>query len=235
MTATSNIPGAKNITAAQLSSDMIVALGIPSPQVAQTTLSALAAYFAGGTGALAITAISTVGAGSLTAAAIVGGIVTRSGSQTNTAFTDTTVAASAIIAAMPDPDVGEVFIWRYVNNTNAPATLAGGSGVTLSATVPANSTATFAIKYTAANTLVATILGKTPPSTTSGTFTCNGVTPVTVADTNVTANSNIVVTLKTVGGTVGAIPAIKTITAGTGFTIAGTASDTSTYQYLILN
>lgn len=68
----------------------------------------------------------------------------------------------------------------------------------------------------------------------SGTFTANGTSAVTVADTNVTANSNIIVTLKTVGGTVGAVPSVKTITAGTGFTISGTASDTSVYNYAII-
>jgi hypothetical protein len=68
----------------------------------------------------------------------------------------------------------------------------------------------------------------------NGTFTCNGTTPVVVADTKITANSSVVITLKTVGGTVGAIPAIKTITAGTGFTVAGTASDTSIYNYKII-
>src|SRR5689334_20736370 len=65
-----------------------------------------------------------------------------------------------------------------------------------------------------------------------GSWTCNGATPVTVADANVTANSIIIPTLTTVGGTVGALPALKTITAGTGFTVAGTASDTSVYSYL---
>lgn len=63
-------------------------------------------------------------------------------------------------------------------------------------------------------------------------FTCNGATPVTVADTGVTANSTIIPTLKTVGGTVGALPVIQTITAGTGYTIQGTASDTSVYTLL---
>lgn len=67
-----------------------------------------------------------------------------------------------------------------------------------------------------------------------GTFTCNGTSAVTVADTKVTANSVIVVTLKTVGGTVGAVPSVKTITPGTGFTISGTASDTSVYSYRII-
>ena len=67
-----------------------------------------------------------------------------------------------------------------------------------------------------------------------GTFVCNGATAVTVANAALTANSNVLVTLNTVGGTVGAIPAVKTVTPGTGFTIAGTASDTSTYNYLII-
>ena len=66
-----------------------------------------------------------------------------------------------------------------------------------------------------------------------GTFVCNGVTPVTVQEPNISANCVVTITLKTVGGTVGAVPAIQTITAGTGFTVAGTASDTSTYAYKV--
>ena len=65
-----------------------------------------------------------------------------------------------------------------------------------------------------------------------GTFVLNGTTAVTVADANVTANSFIGISLNTVGGTVGVFPHISTITAGTGFTVVGTASDTSTYTYL---
>ncbi len=68
----------------------------------------------------------------------------------------------------------------------------------------------------------------------SGTFVANGASAVTVADARVTATSIILISLNTVGGTVGAVPAVKTITAGTGFTVAGTASDTSTYSYLII-
>ena len=63
----------------------------------------------------------------------------------------------------------------------------------------------------------------------------NGATPVTVADTDFTANTPVIFTLKTVGGTVGAYPSIKTVTAGTGFTVAGTASDTSVYNYWFIN
>jgi enoyl reductase-like protein len=69
----------------------------------------------------------------------------------------------------------------------------------------------------------------------SGTFTANGATPVTVANTAVTANSNIIFTLKTVGGTVGAMPRCVTITPGTGFNVNCTASDTSVYNYRIIS
>lgn len=68
-----------------------------------------------------------------------------------------------------------------------------------------------------------------------GTYVNNGATPVTVNNKLVTANSVIIFTLKTVGGTVSAsAPNVKTITPGVGFTVAGLASDTSTYTYLIL-
>lgn len=68
----------------------------------------------------------------------------------------------------------------------------------------------------------------------SGTVTLNGATPVTVTQSAITADSVVIFTLKTVGGTVGAYPAIQTITVGTGFTIAGTAADTSIYNYTVI-
>lgn len=67
-----------------------------------------------------------------------------------------------------------------------------------------------------------------------GTFVCNGVTPVTVTNTSIAVTDAIIISLNTVGGTVGAVPAVKTITASTGFTVAGTAADTSTYNYAII-
>lgn len=66
-----------------------------------------------------------------------------------------------------------------------------------------------------------------------GTVTLNGTTPVTVVEPNLTANSVVTFTLKTVGGTVGAYPAIQTVTPGTGFTVSGSASDTSVYNYTV--
>ena len=65
-----------------------------------------------------------------------------------------------------------------------------------------------------------------------GTWTANGATGVDVVDANITATSLIFPALLTVGGTVGAIPAVQTKTAGTGFNIKGTASDTSVYAYI---
>jgi hypothetical protein len=68
-----------------------------------------------------------------------------------------------------------------------------------------------------------------------GTFVCNGATAVVVAAPAITADSIVIIGLRTVGGTVGAIPRLVTITPGTGFNVAGTASDTSTYNYRIIN
>lgn len=68
-----------------------------------------------------------------------------------------------------------------------------------------------------------------------GTFVANGVTPVVVANTSVAITDAIIISLNTVGGTVGANPPdIQTITAGVGFTVAGLTLDTSTYNYAII-
>ena len=69
----------------------------------------------------------------------------------------------------------------------------------------------------------------------TGTFTANGASSVTVTDANIAVGSQVLITLNTVSGTVGAIPHLATITAGTSFTVVGTASDTSVYTYWILN
>lgn len=70
----------------------------------------------------------------------------------------------------------------------------------------------------------------------NGTFVANGATPVTVSGlANFAITDLVVISLNTVGGTVGATPAVKTVTAGTGFTVAGTASDTSTYNYKVIS
>lgn len=67
----------------------------------------------------------------------------------------------------------------------------------------------------------------------AGTVVMNGATPVAVVDAGVTASSIILLTLKTVGGTVSpTLPNVVTITPGTGFSVAGVALDTSTYNWV---
>lgn len=183
------------------------------------------------------TALSTVGAGTILATGFASGTTARSGAQVSTAFTDTTDTAANIIAACANlvNKIGTSFVYRYVNNTNAPATIQGGTGVTVSGVtvVPANSWAEFLVSYTAAATLTMVGVGQGYfPS--SGAFVSNGVTPVTVANAAVTAGSSIIITLKTASTPGASPPAVATITPGTGFTVKGLTSDISTYNYTIL-
>lgn len=228
------IPGAILVT--NLTGSELVAIGTVGPQSAQTTTGDIAALAATESTEIVFTALNTVGAGTITAAGIVGGITARGGTQVAT-FSDTTDTAANIIAALPSgAPIGTSFFWNYQNTTNYPATIGAGANVTLtgSGVVPAKSTARFLVTVTSATAVSIQIVDHTFATQNSGTFTMNGATPVTVANTAVTPESNILITLKTVGGTVGAHPAIQTITSGTGFTVAGTALDTSVYNYLIL-
>lgn len=103
-----------------------------------------------------ITALNTVGAGTVTAAGIIGKFTQRGGSQSGSSFTDTTATAAAIIAALPaGVAIGASFIWRYLNTTNAQATLTGGTGVTVSmiTVIPAGQWTEYLVTYTAANTM----------------------------------------------------------------------------------
>lgn len=179
-------------------------------------------------------ALATVGAGVVLAASIAAGVTNRGGVQI-AAFTDATDSAANILAGVPSLNVvGSAVEWTYLNNTIFPATIHAGAGVTLTDLVlPANSWAKMLVSFSGAGaiTMVPIAQGFFPHS---GSFVANGATPVTVADANFTANSQVLISLKTVGGTVGAIPHLATVTPQTGFTVIGTASDTSTYNYMIL-
>lgn len=186
----------------------------------------------------ALTALSTVGAGTILAASIVGGYTSRSGAQLSAAFTDSTDTANNIITASPGLQsnrIGTAVWWTYSNVTNAPATINGGSGCTVSVitVIPPNSFADYVITYTAASTLTFAGVrqGYYPHG---GVYTSIGSAAVTISDTNITTYSQVDFTLRSVGGTVGAKPIIKTITAGTGFTVSSGTSDLSVYNYNIL-
>lgn len=101
------------------------------------------------------TALTTVGAGTITAIGLAGGTTTRGGAQSATAFTDTTASADGIITRIDNASVGRSFEYTYVNATDGAATITGGSGVTVSinTVVPANTWARYLVTYTAASTL----------------------------------------------------------------------------------
>lgn len=72
----------------------------------------------------------------ISVAAILGGLYSRSGTNTNR--TDTTDTAANILAAMPEMDIGDTYMFMVSNATANPLVIAGGSGVTASGnlTVP---------------------------------------------------------------------------------------------------
>lgn len=72
-----------------------------------------------------------------------------------------------------------------------------------------------------------------PASSRAGTFILNGTTPVTISSASLVITDVIAMSLNTVGGTVGVQPHVATITAGQA-TIIGTASDTSTMNYVLI-
>jgi hypothetical protein len=209
--------------------------GLPSGQSLQTTTQAIAALSGTVGNTQVATPLNTVGNGTITAAGIIGRVTTRGGAQASAPFTDTTDTANAITAALPaGAPVGTALRYLYSNTTNAVATISGGSGVTVSVitSIPPNSFGEWLVTYasTSTYTFVGVAQGFYPHS---GTFTVTGTAAVTVSDTNVTTASSIDITLKNVGGTVGAIPAITTITTGTGFTVKATTGDVSIYNYTI--
>jgi hypothetical protein len=150
-----------------------------------------------------ITTISTVGNGTLTAAGIVGKIISRTGSQT-ALFTDTTDTAAAIIAALPSAVVGATFSVRILNTTGWGETITNGSGVTISGntSIPSNSWNEYLLKVTSASAVSLTYVDGGPLNNTLfdtinqdtlvNTSTASAITNTTLAlvpglSTNVTA------------------------------------------------
>jgi hypothetical protein len=68
-----------------------------------------------------------------------------------------------------------------------------------------------------------------------GTFVCTAAGTITISNTNEIATSDVIISMNAQGGTITTPPAMKTVTGGTGFTVLCGASDTSTYNYNILN
>lgn len=104
-------------------------------------------------------AVTTVGAATLTAAQINGGIITRSGSVA--AYTDTTDTAANIIAGIPGAGVGTAYLMEINNTVGFTETLAAGTGVTLAGltSLPPGSTGLFLVSVTSATAVTMTGIG----------------------------------------------------------------------------
>lgn len=68
-----------------------------------------------------------------------------------------------------------------------------------------------------------------------GTFVCTAAGTITITNSNAISTSDIIITMNTAGGTITTSPAMKTPGNGTNFTVLCGATDTSTYNYDILN
>lgn len=115
----------------------------------QTTTGAIAALASsGGAGETINTNITTVGAGTLTGAALTGGVINRTGPTA--AYSDTTDTAAAIVAAIGSPFIGQSWFVHIKNGTAFAQTILAGSGVTLPASVivPPNSEGTYLVTLT---------------------------------------------------------------------------------------
>lgn len=113
----------------------------------QTTTGAVAEL--GGTGTpMANTAITTVGAGTLTAPAIVGGLITRTGPTA--AYSDTMATAAQIVAAIPGASAGQSWLLTIKNSTAFPQTILTATGITLptAVVVAPQSAATYLVTLT---------------------------------------------------------------------------------------
>jgi hypothetical protein len=80
-------------------------------------------------GAKAKTALATVGAGAITAAMLVSGLLMRTGPTG--AYADTTDTATQILAALDSPAVGDSWDFFHVNGVAYICTFTAGAGVTL--------------------------------------------------------------------------------------------------------
>lgn len=160
-------------------------------------------------------ALNTVGAATVLASAINPGATLRGGSQSGTPFSDTTDTAAAIIAGNVGlvGKIGAAFLYRYVNTTNALATLGGGTGVTVSqiTAIPAGMTALYLVTYTAAATI--TMVGMQIGSNVSTAIELAGSTSGQAQVIPTAIAGNTIATLPPVTGTLAS-------TSGTNLNVA---------------
>lgn len=134
----------------------------------------------------------------------------------------TGIGGSLIFQTAPAGSTGTV--------VNAPATV-----LTLDSTKLATfAGALSAIGSLTFNTNTAGVILKRGANGLCGTFVANGATPVVVNNSNIAITDSIIISLNTIGGTVGVQPHVSAITGATSFAVTCTAVDSSTYNYAII-
>lgn len=239
----------------------VQANGQPSSVTEQIQTQDIANLAGGGTSSTVITALNTVGAGTVTAAGIYGKITARGGAQSGAAFSDTTDTAANIIAQLPaSAIVGTAFKYTYQNNTNANATLGGGTGVTVSGitVIPQGQWVEYLVTYSAAATVTFVAIEMGPNSsetaaqfvtnTTTTTFAAGQLTGSEYTVYANTANTPGSIATRTAAQMIADLPNASigqswitriyhggtgtlTVTAGANVTLTGTATiATTTYR-----
>ncbi|MGA9668296.1 MAG: hypothetical protein WBQ94_03765 [Terracidiphilus sp.] len=152
----------------------------------------------------------------------------------NTAFMQIANTGTATVSVCNVPSAnGLYFSGTYWNGS---ASTANSLSFIPTCTVGTNGAWTLTLANSAAIPLNFVVSGSiAPASARKGTFVCTAAGTITIANTNELATSDVIISMNTAGGTITTPPAMKTVTAGTGFTVLCGASDTSTYNYDILN
>lgn len=218
-----------------------VVVGNGGPQITTATTQQIA-NLAGENAQTVNTAIATAIGGTLTAAAIVGRLITRSGPTA--VFSDATDSAAAIIAALTNAFVGQSFYVRILNTTAFAQTITQGSGVTLTgiSVIPAKMTGEFLVTYSAAGavTMYGVVLASSAGTITDAIQNGNAqCTSTLTAQTNTTlANiTGLSVTVTAAGvynvrahlnGTAGASGGLKVAFSGTA---TATSSNTTAWNW----
>lgn len=174
-----------------------------------------------GTDALAVTGTATFG-GTLNSG---GGAITFGGqlrsSNASGSLVDTGAASATVPTLIPN---------RSGATTGIGAQAAGNMSMIVSGVEIGRWTAAGVLFEAATSGVVL----KQGANGLCGTFVANGATPVVVNNSNIAITDSIIISLNTIGGTVGVQPHVSAITGSTSFAVTCTAVDTSTYNYAII-
>lgn len=184
---------------------------------------------------MVVTALNTVGAGTITAAGIVGGVTDRGGAQV-AAFTDTTDTAANIIAATPNAQVGMSWEWTYRNYSSQTATIAGGTGVTITdnTVVPPLSWIRYLVTYTGAGAVSIEATANGPADYMKGTLytAVSGNTPATLTGAQIAGAADVTVNMT---ATLGGAGTLNTPTAANWIAAIPNAQVGASYRLRIIN